>query len=203
MKSYSSSQSALSRAWADTRISFHKIYFFWVVEVVAAGIGGFIGTIVTPAYAGRIMSATYPAIGVLIGILAGFSIIFISNLVLAPYRQRNEARKRLLELVVEREDKKKPAQTRQDIGVLIIEGTEVLKGFRSVRTFNDVWPIEEFQTWRGKVVDILQRHGLNAEYPLWFKDVGINISDSVLTDYISACEAGLNRLEGILKTLGD
>lgn len=200
---YSSSQSTLSRAWADTRSSFHKILFFWVVEVIAAGSGIFIGTIVTPEDAGRIISATYPAIGGLIGILAGFSIIFIINLILAPYRQRNEARKRLIELESESEDKKQRAQLRQDIGVLITEGTEVLKGFKSVRTFGDALPTEEFKIWREKGYEILLRHGLNTEYSLWFRDVGINIDDSVLADYKSACEAGLDRLEDILKTLRD
>ena len=96
---------------------------------------------------------------------------------------------------------KQQAQIRFDIGLLVIEGTEVLKGFKSVHTFADAWPIEEFQAWRGKVTDILQRHGLNTEYTLWYRDAGINIADSVLVDYINACEAGLDRLEDILKTL--
>jgi len=136
-----------------------------------------------------------------LGAIAGIICIFIINFVLAPYRQRNEARQQITNLETKREDKKKRAQIQQDIGVLIIEGTGVLQGFKSVHTFGDALPIEEFQAWRGKVTDMLQRHGLNTEYPLWFRDVGINISDSVLADYISACEAGLTRLESILNTL--
>ena len=130
-------------------------------------------------------------------------IVLIYETALAPLRQRNEARERLTKLESKSEDKKKRAQLREDISLLIIEGTEVLKGFKSVHTFTDAWPEEEFKTWREHGSTIFINHRLNAEYSLWFRDVYIDVSDSVLCDYISACEAGLNRLEDILQTLSD
>lgn len=93
------------------------------------------------------------------------------------------------------------ARLRHDIGILIIEGKEVLMGFKSVRTFGDVPPIDEFQHWRGEVTKTLQNSKLVDYYPLWFSDVGIEIKDSLLKDFIEACEAGLERLEEILKAL--
>ncbi len=163
-------------------------------------LGGFLGTVYTPEGSGRLLSAICPTAGVILGAIIGIIIIFTINLILAPYRQRNEVRERVTKLEAKREDKKKRAQIRQDIGVLIIEGTEVLKGFKSVGTFADAWPTDEFKIWREKGSEIFIRHGLNTEYSLWFRDTGINM-DSSLTDFINACEAGLDRLEAILKTL--
>ena len=196
-------QPVLSRAWDDTKASFHKIFFFWGVEVVATGLFAYIGTIITPEHAGRFASAAYPAIGAFFGVIVGFSIIFAINLFLAPYRQRNEVRNLLLNFKSEKAIGQQRAQIKENIGVLIIEGTEVLKGFKSVRTFGDAWPTEEFNAWRGKVSELLMQPGLVEEYSLWFRSVGIDIQGSRLSDFIEACEAGLQRLEDILTKLRD
>ncbi len=202
MSSYLESQSALRRAWADTITSFHKIYFFWAVEVIAAGLGVFIGTIVTPEGVGRVISAIYPVFGGIIGVLAGFSLIIIFNLVLAPYHLLKEAQKRIRQLEIVKEDDKKQAQIRGDIEVLIIEGTDVLNGFKSVSTFDDAWPIEEFKAWRERGSEILDKYKLSTESTLWFRDVYIEVgSTNDLSSFIEACEAGLDRLEDILRSL--
>ncbi len=166
-------------------------------------LGTFLGVIYTPEGSSKFLSIIYPIAGVILGAITGIIIIFIINLILAPYRQRNEARERLINLETKSEDKEQRTQLREDIGLLVIEGTEVLKGFKSVRTFTDAWPEEEFKTWREHGSTIFTNHRLNAEYALWFRDVYIDVSNSVLADYISACEAGLDRLEYILKTLSD
>jgi hypothetical protein len=84
---------------------------------------------------------------------------------------------------------------------LIIEGTDVLRGFKSVKAFGEAWPEEEFKVWREKVYETLIKYKLNDYYALWFKDMSIDMSQAVLRDYIEACEAGLNRLEELLKSL--
>jgi len=98
MSSHLEQQSALSRAWDDTKTSMHKPYFFWLVGVIAAGLGVFIGMIITPERASSTISAVYQVFGGIIGIIIGFILIFIENLLLAPYRQRNEANIRINEL---------------------------------------------------------------------------------------------------------
>ncbi len=63
--------------------------------MVATGLSAFIGTILTPEDAGKIISAAYPAVGAIVGAIIGFAIVFAMNFFLAPYRQRNEARAKL------------------------------------------------------------------------------------------------------------
>jgi hypothetical protein len=96
-------------------------------------------------------------------------------------------------------EKKQKAQIKSDLGVLIIEGADVLRGFKSVKTFGDIWPEQEFKGWREKVYKTLIDSKFNDYYALFFKDTCIDISQAILSDYIGACEAGLNRLEELLK----
>jgi len=73
-----------------------KFWFFWSVQVVAMGLLAYVGSILIPEGAGKYISYAYPAVGAVIGAIVGFAIIFIINLLLAPYRQRNEARMALM-----------------------------------------------------------------------------------------------------------
>ena len=197
-------QSSLRRAVDDTiHAPRQNPWFFWSIGIVMVALGGFLGTVYTPEGSGRFLSAICPTAGVIIGAIIGIIIIFIINLIMAPYRQRNELREKIIKLESDIEDKKQRAQLREDVSLLIIEGTEVLKGFKSVHTFGDTMPTEEFKIWREKGSEIFLRHKLNTEYSLWFRDVYIDISDSLLADYVKACEAGLDRLEHILNTIVD
>lgn len=85
----------------------------------------------------------------------------------------------------------------------MIEGTEVLKGFQSVKKVSDAWPKEEFKIWQVKVTRVLDECQLHDYYPLWFRDVRIDIQGANLSDFIEACKGGLNRLEELLKHLCD
>jgi hypothetical protein len=71
---------------------FHRIAFFVGVEVIMMSGFAYWSTAITPVDAGRLESAAYPAVGAVIGAIVGFGLIYLVGLVLAPYRQRNEAR---------------------------------------------------------------------------------------------------------------
>lgn len=95
-------QSSPRRAWIDTTESFHKIWFFWSVEVIAFGVFVFLGNVATPEGAGAVVSAAYPVVGGVIGAIVGLGIIYLICLIKAPYKQRDEARNRVYVLEDER-----------------------------------------------------------------------------------------------------
>lgn len=171
------------------------------MEVIATGLGIFIGTILTPVDSSNVVSAIYPVLGGIIGVLVGFSLIFIFNLLLAPYRLLKEANERVHQLEIVREDDVKQTKLKDEIGMSIMEGTAVLKRFKSVRQFGDAWPVEEFRKWRDKVFTTLDENNLSPESSLFFKDVYLDDDEhAALEDFIQACKAGLGRLEEILRS---
>lgn len=91
-------QSSPRRAWEDTKESFHKMWFFWSVQVVAVGAFAILGAIFTPENAGSLASAIRPVAGGAVGAVVGFGIIYLICLIKAPYRQRDEARHALEKL---------------------------------------------------------------------------------------------------------
>jgi hypothetical protein len=102
----------------------------------------------------------------------------------------------------ELENLKRINDIKLDVSILIFEGTEILKGFKSVTSHNDVLPVEEFKAWREKAVELFHHYKLNDYSPLWFKDTScVDISSPLLKDFIEACEFGLKRLEELLKGL--
>jgi len=52
----------------------------------------FVGVLLTPENTSKFVSAFYPALGAAIGAVVGFSMIYLVMLLVAPYKQRNEAR---------------------------------------------------------------------------------------------------------------
>ena len=106
MEEYTPNQTAYQRASQDTE-SFRKSGFsYWALEVVGAAvfgvIGAFVGYGLTPSGASSLWQFGLPTIGGAVGIVVGFGIVFIVifgwNLYRAPYRQRNEARIKVIEL---------------------------------------------------------------------------------------------------------
>lgn len=90
------------------------------------------------------------------------------------------------------------SQIKLDIGILIIEGADILRFFKSSKPTGEAWPIDEFKVWREKVYGMLQNYKLNEYHALFFRDTCIDISKAILKDYIEACTDGLDRLEQIL-----
>ena len=104
-------QSSFRRAVADTiHAPRRNPWFFWSIGIVMVALGGFLGTVYTPEGSGRFISAICPTAGVILGAIIGIIIILIINLILAPYRQRNEARALLLA-----KPKPAPLQNRQKL----------------------------------------------------------------------------------------
>jgi Na+/proline symporter len=95
-------ESSWRRACRDTE-SFRKDsrVWFWGVEIVGGGAlfglaGSLLGDYYTPSTATPFWQSAYPTIGGAIGVILGFIIVFaliyVVNLLRAPYRQRDEAR---------------------------------------------------------------------------------------------------------------
>lgn len=91
-------QSVLRRAYKDTE---HCIGFLWYQGVVAMTtlVSGITGAFFYPSNATALTQAEIGAIAAFIGFLAILGLTFLITLLLAPYRQRNEARKQLAGLI--------------------------------------------------------------------------------------------------------
>ena len=97
-------ESSWRRAWEDTERFRHTAGSFWGLEIVGASVlglvGGYAGFLLAPINATPKQSFMYPAIGAVVGVIVGLTIVFLLiyglNLFSAPYRQRNEARDLLL-----------------------------------------------------------------------------------------------------------
>lgn len=112
-----------------------------------------------------------------------------------------EATKKAEELKAKEQIQQKE-KLRDDIELLIIEGTDILQGFKAILTAGDKWPITEFNKWRDRVFEVLDKNKLDPNSTLFFKDVYIKDEEiAALHDFIQACTAGLNRLEEIVKSL--
>ncbi len=99
-------QTAYQRARQDTELFRKSGFSFWALEVVGVamfGVGGaFIGFWLTPSNANPFWQFGLPTIGGGVGVITGFVLVFIMifgwKLFQAPYRQRNEAKVRVVEL---------------------------------------------------------------------------------------------------------
>ncbi|OGO20712.1 MAG: hypothetical protein A2Z15_06340 [Chloroflexi bacterium RBG_16_50_11] len=105
------------------------------------------------------------------------------------------------EILKSKEQIQIPKNLRDNIANSIMDGAVILQKFKSIRTFDDSWPIEEFKTWCDRVFGIFDENQLLSERALFFKDVHLGDEPIVLKDYIQACEAGLDRLEQIIEKL--
>lgn len=110
-------ESSWRRAQGDTKRFRRSPKSFWGLEIVGAAVLGFggslLGFLLTPIDRSRLVQFLYPAAGGVVGIIVGlvlvFFLIFLWNLFRAPYRQRdeqylrwNEAREKVVKLEEER-----------------------------------------------------------------------------------------------------
>jgi len=105
------------------------------------------------------------------------------------------------EELIAREQVRQREELLVDIRILILEGTDVLQQFKAVDSHSSYMPIKEFKEWRKNVFRVLDNNKLNTESTLFFRDVYIDDEHAVLKDFIQSCEAGLDRLEEIVKAI--
>jgi len=102
-------ESTWQRACKDTENFRQTTKSFWLVEVMGGAVfgalGGIVGGWLTPTNATVFWQNLYPTVAAAIGLVLGFVLVFVGifvrNLFRAPYRQRNEARARVQQLLDE------------------------------------------------------------------------------------------------------
>jgi hypothetical protein len=93
------SEPAWKQAWLDLEHFRGSFIGFWVIEVLAALTGGIVAVWwLTSATSSPTAQAAYGGIGVAIGLGVAFVGMYAFYLAVAPYRQRNEARREVAEL---------------------------------------------------------------------------------------------------------
>jgi len=123
------SESTWRRAWRDLEQFRASFIGFWSIEVLAALAGGIVAvwwlasTTSSPA-----AQAFYGAIGVGVGLGVAFVGIYVFNLVLAPYRQRNDVREEVGSLQAQMDELK--AQPKLEI---VFESGQTFKQIQRVR----------------------------------------------------------------------
>ncbi len=189
-------QSSPRRAWEETKESFHKIWFFWGVQVVAVGVFALLGTIFAPENSGRLASAVYPVAGGAVGAIVGFGIIYLICLIKAPYKQRDEARKQLMEL----KNRLAEAGYVEALTWDCIELSNKLKSFSTINNHDR----SQFQKWSIDVLNYLDSKNRHQESLQWLRDVSINnVQSSGYEDVLRAYDAGYNILLELHKKLTD
>lgn len=134
-------ESVWSRAWQDTEHFRESAKSYWFMEVVGAAMfgvgGGFVGYWQTPVVATSLQQFAYPTVGGAMGIILGFVIVFAFifawNLFRAPYRQRNEARAKVIKCKEEYDELKQSIEEQQNVLVLTLDTYEF--GLSSYRRY--------------------------------------------------------------------
>jgi len=195
-------ETARQRACKDFKVWLRNHIAAQPLSFVLPGVGTMLATYLIPPDISITLAAIYGFIGGVVGLALLYSGVYLIQLFRAPYKQLKELRIEYSKLQSEQENSKRINGIKLDISYLIFEGTEILKGFKSVTSHNGFLPKEEFKAWREKAVELFHRYKLKDYSPLWFKDTSsIDISQAVKRDFIEACESGLKRLEELLKGL--
>lgn len=91
MEDYPLNQSSWGRARQETLSAFHSISF-WVVEVISAPLVALGMYFAIPSSVDAVIKAVVPIAAFSVWMLAVLSGVFLLSLVVAPYKQRNQAR---------------------------------------------------------------------------------------------------------------
>ena len=90
-------QSVFERARAETLGAFHT-FRFWLFELCVPAGFGVLAQLWQPSWVPKgTATVIYQVVLPLFGVLLGLSIFFLASLIVAPYRQRNEARRLVAE----------------------------------------------------------------------------------------------------------
>jgi hypothetical protein len=85
-------QSVFQRAWQNTKDSRGTIWFDLGVGVILVTLFSLWGASLTPPNSNNFVSTLYPTVGGITGLIVGFVLIFVTSLLLAFKRQRDESR---------------------------------------------------------------------------------------------------------------
>jgi hypothetical protein len=99
MEQHSLNQSATSRAREDTRKWLLDHIVAWVLAFLLPGGGTMLTTLMLPSDVSIKMAAVYGFIGGFLGLILLLVTTYVIHLILAPYRQRNEARNMIEQLL--------------------------------------------------------------------------------------------------------
>lgn len=117
-------ESAGARAWKDTETFRGSLLFFIGVEVIGLFVfAGAASLLFLKKNSSLEAQIIVPFIGAIIGLAAAYTVIFMVNLVRAPYRQRNESeasRAALSEQIKEAERQRQAELDRQPCAELVI-----------------------------------------------------------------------------------
>ena len=191
---YPLNQSSWDRAKQDTLSAFHTARF-WLFELCT--VAGLTVLVLqwTPSVISKDWKIVYQVLTPLGGVFAGLAVVFLISLFIAPYRQRNEGIKKLLNLQDTREYEK-------SIMSFFVGGANLPKKLKhpSRLAFSrcEQKEIEDFDDWYTAISEYLQRH-MPREYPSWYRSVFIGINEPDVTEVLKALELGLDILEGISK----
>ena len=196
------SQSVWGRAADDTKAALKSVWY-GVGQVMSLPIIGAFAVLTTPpAISGTATATIFQAASAIVGGLTFLCLVFLVQLATASYRQRNEARE-MLKQTHTRQDAKR-AELRNQLSLYVIEGTKVLKGFRSILSLGSYWPIKEFKKWHEDVAFILTLNDMTEQNGQWFRRTGIDIGGTPsLEEYQTACEQGLDYLSEMINRLPD
>lgn len=147
------------KGWLRNHIAVQPLSF------VLTGVGTWLFTYLIPPDMSIPLAAM---LGGVVGLALLYLGVYLFQLLCAPYRQLKELRIEYSKVQSELENSKQIKGIKLDVGNLIFEGTEILKGFRSVTSFGDVWPIEEFKAWREKAVELFRNYILDKGYILCY-----------------------------------
>ncbi|MDP2719217.1 MAG: hypothetical protein Q8P44_05210 [Dehalococcoidia bacterium] len=169
------------RGWNDTKSVWTSWQFFVLDAVVAVVIGG-----VFQWYWGLSL------------ILFSMFCVWLGATGSAPIKQRNEARKRIAELEVEKEKRKAVHMIIGGIEHDICTGKILMEKLRHSKGL-DEYLVKEYHLWYSLVGEFLQKDQYSEYFP-WFS-VAYTQPGATLEKIVNACEAGVNQLLDIHRRL--
>ena len=134
-------------------------------------------------------------------------------LIIVPYRlvtkyERgwNVGCKRILELELDQKDRQQRELIKNDMCLLIIEGTSILAEFKTCKNENKTnivsWPVGKFNRWINESLTILHDYKLHEDIAFWLNAVSTTDPKSAkLDDFIEACKNGTEAFKEIVLRL--
>ncbi len=179
-------ESAWKRGWRDTKTAWTSWQF-----LLSDSIGGILGIVL-----GHILSGQW-YIGILVSIM-GFLGVWFGATAKAPIKQRNEARKYVYELEINRNIMLKLALVAWE-GATLRNKFEILK--REGNDNKTSWPVQNYNQWTAKGFGLLSNNGFIEDTALWVGDIDVIPTKAIIDDYIKALTNGINRFEVIIERL--